>query len=138
MIVTHMSRSEFPVGAAVNSTCIYSIMKISTACTQCRVGKRRCSYVRIGDSCNPCIKRNLPCSNQASRRQRTGNSSSTELCDAVQPPYSEDIIHLVDLYFDYIHDKPHSLFHEPSFKASITDGTVSRTVLLSIIAITSR
>ncbi|KAF3916728.1 hypothetical protein ABW20_dc0106802 [Dactylellina cionopaga] len=54
------------------------------------------------------------------------------------PPYSEQIFKLVDLYFDYIHDKPHILFHEPSLKRSVRDGTVSRTVLLSLIAISAR
>lgn len=120
--------------------CLYPTMKISTACSQCRTGKRKCRSARIGDLCNPCIKRNLPCSNQASLRQRQpmAHSLSTALCDAIQPPYSEDVIYLADLYFDYIHDKPHTLFHEPSLKESIVDGTVSRTVLLSMIGLSAR
>lgn len=66
------------------------------------------------------------------------HSVSIALCDAIQPPYSEEIIYLVDLYFEYIHDKPHSLFHEPSLKGSVLDGTVSRTVLLSMIGLSAR
>ena len=117
-----------------------SIMKISTACLQCRTGKRKCRSVRIGDSCNPCIRKSLPCSNRSSRRryQPHDNSLIPAPCDNIQPPYSDEVIYLVDLYFDYIHDKPHTLFHEPSFKASVVDGTVSRTVLLCIIGLSAR
>jgi hypothetical protein len=118
-------------------------MKISTACLQCRTGKRKCSSRRSGDSCNPCLKKKIPCSNQAHGRQLKGQPTagyplSQAPCDAIQPPYSEEIIYLVDLYFEYIHDKPHTLFHPPSLKASIADGTVSRTVLLSMIGLSAR
>lgn len=65
-------------------------------------------------------------------------SISPALCDDIQPPYSEEIIYLVDLYFEYIHDKPHSLFHEPSLKGSVVDGTVSRAVLLSMVGLSAR
>ena len=47
-------------------------------------------------------------------------------------------LHLVDLYFLYIHDQPHSLFHEPSFKASVASGTVSRIVLLAMMGLSAR
>ena len=47
-------------------------------------------------------------------------------------------MYLVDLYFRYIHDKPHSIFPEASFKASVVDGTVSQKVLLSMIGLSSR
>lgn len=46
--------------------------------------------------------------------------------------------YLVDLYFVYIHDKPHTLFHEPSFKASVLDKTVSRPLLLSMMGLSAR
>jgi hypothetical protein len=116
-------------------------MKRSNACLQCRTGKRKCISAQIGDLCNPCIQRNLSCSNQTSRRRQhepVDHTHSRDPCDAIQPPYTEEIIHLVNLYFDYIHDKPHTLFHEPSLKASVVDGTVSRTVLLSLIALSAR
>jgi hypothetical protein len=115
-------------------------MKISTACLQCRTGKRKCSSTKLGASCTPCINKNISCSNQAHRRQNPSISYtvSTRPCDNIRPPYSEDIIYLVNLYFEYIHDKPHTLFHVPSFKASLLDGTVSRTVLLSMIGLSAR
>jgi hypothetical protein len=50
----------------------------------------------------------------------------------------EETIHLVDLYFRFIHDQPHSLFHEPSFKASVMAGTASPPVLLSMMGMSAR
>ncbi|KAF7546536.1 hypothetical protein G7Z17_g8373 [Cylindrodendrum hubeiense] len=52
--------------------------------------------------------------------------------------FSEESIYLVDLYFKFIHDQPHSLFHEPTFKASVVAGTVSQPVLLSMMGMSAR
>lgn len=50
----------------------------------------------------------------------------------------EETFHLVDLYFRFIHDQPHSLFHAPSFKESVMAGTASQAVLLSMIGMSAR
>lgn len=47
-------------------------------------------------------------------------------------------MYLVDLYFRFIHDSPHSLFHEPTFKASVAEGTVSKPVLLAMLGLSAR
>ncbi|KIH91221.1 hypothetical protein SPBR_01542 [Sporothrix brasiliensis 5110] len=49
-----------------------------------------------------------------------------------------DLLPLVSLYFRLIDQKPHSLFHEPSFRASIAAGTASRTVLICMMAMCAR
>jgi hypothetical protein len=49
-----------------------------------------------------------------------------------------EVLYLVDLYFKFIHDKAHSLFHEQSFKSSVANGTASRHVLLSMIGLSAR
>ncbi|KAL5601529.1 hypothetical protein FOBRF1_009062 [Fusarium oxysporum] len=61
------------------------------------------------------------------------------------PPRSIQSIHtqdermyLVDLYFRFIHDSPHSLFHEPTFKTSAAQGTVSKPVLLAMLGLSAR
>ncbi|KAF5262559.1 hypothetical protein FOXYS1_6712 [Fusarium oxysporum] len=61
------------------------------------------------------------------------------------PPRSIQSIHaqdermyLVNLYFRFIHDSPHSLFHEPTFKASAAEGTVSKPVLLAMLGLSAR
>lgn len=45
---------------------------------------------------------------------------------------------LVDLYLRYMHDKPHALFHEPSLKDAVANGSVSQVVLLSILGLAAR
>jgi hypothetical protein len=50
----------------------------------------------------------------------------------------EEVFHLVELYFTFMNDKPHSLFHEPSFKVSVLEGSASRTVLLSMMGLSAR
>lgn len=45
---------------------------------------------------------------------------------------------LVELYFRYIHDTFHSLFHQPSLLEDVRHGTVPRVILLSIISLSSR
>ena len=45
---------------------------------------------------------------------------------------------LVTLYFQYIHDTFHSLFHKPSLLEDVRNGVVPRVILLSIISLTAR
>ncbi|KAL7765038.1 hypothetical protein ACKLNR_002954 [Fusarium oxysporum f. sp. zingiberi] len=57
------------------------------------------------------------------------------------PPLQTDMItlrHIDNLYFRFIHDSPHSLFHEPTFKASAAEGTVSKPVLLAMLGLSAR
>ncbi|KAF5702664.1 hypothetical protein FGLOB1_9478 [Fusarium globosum] len=49
----------------------------------------------------------------------------------------DETMYLVDLYFRFIHDSPHSLFHEPTFKASVAEGTVSKPVLLAMLGLSA-
>ncbi|KAJ4205028.1 hypothetical protein NW759_014694 [Fusarium solani] len=107
-------------------------MRPVKACLQCRSGKRRCD--RTGDlACSQCIQRNLPCSAAINSLQ-----STQPLLPVVSTRSSEETIHLVDLYFRFIHDQPHSLFHQPSFKASVVAGTASQPVLLSMMGMAAR
>lgn len=47
-------------------------------------------------------------------------------------------LQLVGLYFDYIHDQFHSLFHRPSFMADVASDRVAPVVLLAIFALSAR
>jgi hypothetical protein len=51
---------------------------------------------------------------------------------------TEEEVELVDLYFKYIHNQPHSIFHEATFKQSVLEGTVSQPVLLAMIGMSAR
>lgn len=108
-------------------------MRPVKACLQCRTGKRRCDQVGTS-ACSQCLQRNLPCS--AARDELTESPTSPPL--PVLSARSSEEMHLVDLYFRFIHDQPHSLFHEPSFKASVVAGTVSQHVLLGMMGLSAR
>jgi hypothetical protein len=45
---------------------------------------------------------------------------------------------LVNLYFRYIHDTFHSLFHQPSLLEDLRAGTIPQVILLSIISLSAR
>lgn len=42
------------------------------------------------------------------------------------------------MYIDFIHDKPHSLFHVPSLRANVVDHTIEKSLLCSILALSVR
>ncbi|KAH8650183.1 hypothetical protein BX600DRAFT_442266 [Xylariales sp. PMI_506] len=46
-------------------------------------------------------------------------------------------LHLVALYFDYIHDQFHSLFHRPSFVDDVANDRVAHVILLAIFALSA-
>lgn len=47
-------------------------------------------------------------------------------------------LELVALYFDYIHDQFHSIFHRPSFLDDVAQDRVPPVVLLAIFALSAR
>ncbi|KAK6538411.1 hypothetical protein TWF694_011287 [Orbilia ellipsospora] len=120
-------------------------MRISTACLQCRTGKRKCSPDHTGSPCRQCLQRKQSCSHERNyarhrldRHIRSPLLSEADPVEAVRPPYSEEVANLIDLYFDYIHDKPHVIFHEPSFKKGVKEGWATRGLVLCMIALSAR
>ena len=49
--------------------------------------------------------------------------------------YPDNASHLVELYLHHIHDRPHSLFHEPTLRASIKEKSAGPALVLSICAL---
>jgi hypothetical protein len=47
-------------------------------------------------------------------------------------------LELVSLYFDYIHDQFHSMYHRPSFTEDVARERVPKIILLAIIALSCR
>lgn len=56
----------------------------------------------------------------------------------VQLPPMQLCLELVDLYFRYIHDLFHSLFHRPSLMQDVVDGTIPKVILYAIISLSAR
>ncbi|CEI41727.1 unnamed protein product [Fusarium venenatum] len=113
-------------------------MRPPTACLNCRTGKRKCDRT-ANLPCSPCLQRNLPCPGNA-ETTRLSESPTAKRPLAPQPQLNirEEEIHLVDLYFRFIHNSPHSLFHEPTFKDTVVQGTVSKPVLLAMMGMSAR
>ncbi len=51
---------------------------------------------------------------------------------------SEATVQLVELYLRFVHDRPHSLFHEKSLWEEIRVGTIPEALLLAICAVGCR
>lgn len=118
----------------------HTAMRPVKACAQCRCGKRRCDRIGTESACEQCIQRNLPCSVQTVHfeAQAPSPASSSLYFLPMVTRHDEEVFELVDLYFKFMHDKPHTLFHEPSFKSSVVSGTASRLVLLSMMGLSAR
>ncbi|KAF2226208.1 hypothetical protein BDZ85DRAFT_192868 [Elsinoe ampelina] len=116
---------------------------VSKACHQCRSSKRRCDLVRDQQTCEPCARRSLKCSRSIK------SSRSRTLQPAYQSPTPKQSLRLDDLdesvvdevvglYFRHIHDKPHTIFHEKTFRASIADKTAPEMNVLAVIGMAAR
>lgn len=114
-------------------------MKLGKACRQCRDGKRKCDKFTTGIACQQCTRRRLECSSDVTVLERQALKSRTQASIAVQTlPPSNVRRELCELYISHIHDKPHTLFHEPTLRQQVADGTVSRAILYGIMGISAR
>jgi hypothetical protein len=131
-----------PRFSAPNTTTSHppSTMKLGSACLQCRSGKRKCDKAALGTACEQCKKRRLQCSCLQREELATTLLPSPQSFQSNGPvlPPAEVVQELIDLYICYIHDKPHSLFHEPSLRRAARDGTLHPGVLFGIAGLSAR
>lgn len=126
-------------------------MRPSTACVACRKRRRRCETVSQGQACLHCIDRGVNCSFTAKANVSNGIWASSPIsptitefeltrCQSIstQLPTRPLCIELVDLYFRYIHDTFHSIFHRPSLMEEVEAGTVPTVLLFGIISLSAR
>lgn len=119
-------------------------MKVAKSCLQCREAKKRCLQIQ-GEACSPCIKRKVQCSfEQSSRKQsrRKLEPAITKDSEDSACPCSvlstSAILDLVDRYIEYVHDKPHSLFHQPTLRQAVRYRTLRPVLLCGICGIGAR
>ena len=55
-----------------------------------------------------------------------------------QLPSQEIIGELVELYLRHLHNKPRTLFHEPTLRKSAREGTLPPHLLLAILGLSAR
>lgn len=128
-------------------------MKVAKACRQCRESKRKCTRPPGALRCTPCALKQLPCSLASSYTRPQAPilpqppSSASPPSAAPSPashqqglvlPSQAVILELVDIYITLLHDKPHSLFHEPSIRQAVQAETISKQVLCGILALSAR
>lgn len=118
-------------------------MKTPTACAQCRKGKRRCTIGDNGGSCNECLRRRASCSLVA--KASSSLSGKRPILPHNTYSNSEDLVldlnvrvRLGRLYIALIHDKPHTLFHPPTFMRQLENGSIPAKVMYGVFAMAAR
>ncbi|KAL0944510.1 uncharacterized protein CTRU02_202397 [Colletotrichum truncatum] len=100
-------------------------MKTATACTSCRISKRKCWQPRRGKSCSQCQRNELDCSlGPSPTPPPPPPSHATGERIPADPTQAEFVSGevaeaLVEAYIQYIHDRPHSIFHVPTLRADV-------------------
>lgn len=126
-----------------------------------RSRRRKCQTPQFGSACTYCNDRGLACTRdtqsiirpirppQAQPNQKILPSEpNLDLIVTPQSPLDtfqlfglppkEVCLELVSLYFDYIHDQFHSLFHPPSLLQEVENGTASPMILFCVMALSAR
>lgn len=106
--------------------------------------------------CEHCLARGLVCRQVPPEggyyAQRQAKREAAATCQTLSPSeqsenthgHEETLppiplrLHLVELYFDYIHDQFHSMFHRPSFTQDVASDRLPSILLFAMFALSSR
>lgn len=124
-------------------------MRVAKACSNCRAAKRRCTTAEVdSQQCLQCLQRNQSCSLAAKKNPRKDDKPVSIVPHAsascgkglLESPLvdMETREHLVDLYLQLIHDKPHTLFHPPTLRAQVREDAVPKVILFGIMSLAAR
>lgn len=121
-------------------------MKAPRACPQCRESKRKCIRPGPGEPCRSCQQRNLQCGSQL-RRPTPSNTRPVSNEEHPTQPGGQDehtspinlpwdtTVDLVENYLKKVHDQPHSIFHPPTLRVQLRNGSLDEAMLCAICAI---
>ncbi|KAK0125524.1 hypothetical protein ONS95_000468 [Cadophora gregata] len=128
-------------------------MRKPTACEACRNRRRKCKIVEGQRDCSHCIARHIKCiqkppvggyyhqsalvSESRQLESRLDAQDGAQDADRAYPQLALRL-ELVQLYFDYIHNQFHTLFHPPSFLAAVAEDRVENVLLYPIFALSAR
>lgn len=118
-------------------------MKLGTACAECRLGKRKCiPPAAFSVPCHQCLKRNLKCSFRLRNAHKGRNTkllpASLQDVEDIRLPSQAIIEELIELYLRHLHNKPQTLFHEPTLRKDAREGTLPPHQLLAILGLSAR
>lgn len=121
-----------------------------------RSRRRKCHIPSDGGRCAYCLAQNLNCSRAGSSVKASllpespghslGHGPSPASSGSSNDPLSPVLgggdralkVELVELYFKYIHDQFHSLFHRPSFMLDLEQGTAPPVIVYAMMALSAR
>jgi arginyl-tRNA--protein-N-Asp/Glu arginylyltransferase len=116
----------------------------------CSIHRRKCRPTKPDAPCSRCISLNTTCTlarrfipsrsvrKKARNIESNGNSPTSPILDENLWPPQPVREELVNLYFTYIHDKHHSLFHQPTFMELLGQGKVPDVLLCAMMALAAR
>jgi len=110
-------------------------MKVATACTQCRTGKRKCASADA-KSCRQCLARRIACSFGVDVKHPISIAPRNETQSLL--PRKAERVQIIDLYLTYVHNKPHTLFHEPTLHEQVLDESIEPAILYGLLALGAR
>lgn len=120
------------------------------------IRRRRCRFLNgPTSSCEYCASKRLNCAgfhptsapssssaaplpSEPSAGANGGGGEIVRSKSTVEIPPLEVCSELLSLYFDYIHDQFHSLFHRPSLEADLANGNVPMVILYAIVGLAAR
>jgi hypothetical protein len=135
----------------------YFLLQGKLLTTRPRIRKRKCLTNPSDEdgNCQLCKQQSIPCSLTRRIRQTrpivcaddqlspATTSCATASCvpsdGPVLPIPPRPVLgELVELYFRFMHDGPHTLFHEPTFLSRLAQNMVPSFLLLAMISLSSR
>lgn len=120
-------------------------MRRPTSCTACRARRKACAKLAGSKQCKSCTETGRLCSlaaiqGSAATRQPIRSLGGADDNEDKAPSFllaDQDVTHLVETYFYYIHDRPHSLFHQATLWSTIKQGSAGKALLYSICSLAS-
>ncbi|PSN60743.1 hypothetical protein BS50DRAFT_505911 [Corynespora cassiicola Philippines] len=112
-------------------------MRVAKACVQCRSAKRKCCVDQDGP-CKPCRQKNHICSlaPEAPLLRKASQIITPAIDEHLLP--TETRVELIDLYLEFLHGKPHTLFHPKQLRAAAHHGIIPNHVLLPLAGLACR
>ena len=128
--------------------------------------RRKCEVFELGAACTYCNERGLQCtrdsstqspsSSQSQSRSVKSKSASKDVAvrelapsssnmypqrvtqQSYELPTRELYLELVHLYFDFIHDQFHTLFHRPTFIEDVENDRAPPIIIFAMMALSAR
>jgi hypothetical protein len=107
--------------------------RMKVACRECRRAKRKCQIQTAQDCCLACQVRGQACSYGAVVREKPAIARKATQTQDFDLPLSSQA-DILGLYFHFIHDRPHSLFHRRTLEVQLEQQCLPEGLLWCLMA----